>query len=357
MPPHELKLQLQAQLNNKTKPPCSLGKLEALALQIGLIQQSLNPTAKPAKLLLFAADHGVYAEGIAPYPQAVTAQMVLNICAGGAASSVLARQHAISLSVIDVGVAAKLDAHALLIDAKVALGSRNLAREVAMQPDELQAAMAAGASAVQLSANDARVLLIGEMGIGNTTSATALSCVLLGALPAALTGPGTGLDPAGIAHKAAVIHAAVQRHGYAPGTPFVATSKEAVLQLLGALGGLEIAAMTGAYLQCAAMRKVILVDGMIATAALACAVLLEPTVLEFCVFSHQSSEPAHTGLLQMLAATPLLDLQLRLGEGTGALCAYPLLQSACAIINEMATFSSAGVADATAPVTPTPVSH
>ena len=349
MTQQDLKQQLQTLLNNKTKPPGSLGKLESQALQIGLIQQSLNPTSTPAKLLLFAADHGVYAEGIAPYPQAVTAQMVLNICSGGAASSVLARQHNINLNVVDVGVAAKLDAHPLLIDAKVALGSRNLAREVAMQVDELQAALIAGRSAVQTCASEARVVLIGEMGIGNTTAATAISCVLLGALPEVLTGPGTGLDQAGIAHKAEVIRKAMQLHGYTPGASFTALSKVDVQKLLGALGGLEIAAMTGAYLQCALMRKVILVDGMIATAALACAALMDPQVLEFCVFSHQSSEPAHAGLLRLLGAAPLLDLQLRLGEGTGALCAYPLLQSACAIINEMATFSSAGVADTSAP--------
>jgi len=341
----DLKQQLQTRLNNKTKPPGSLGKLESLALQIGLIQQSPTPTASPAVLLLFAADHGVYAEGVAPYPQAVTAQMVLNICKGGAASSVLAQQHAIELFVFDVGVAAKLDPQPRLVDAKVAFGSRNLAHGVSMYAEELNAAMTAGRNAVQTCAKDARVVLIGEMGIGNTTSATALSCVLLGALPEALTGPGTGLDQAGIAHKAKVIQAAMQLHGYQPGASFTVASKEDLLQLLGALGGLEIAAMTGAYLECASMRKVILVDGIIATAALACAVLLAPEVLEFCVFSHQSSEPAHTGLLRFLRATPLLDLQLRLGEGTGALCAYPLLQSACAIINEMATFSSAGVAD------------
>ena len=342
----DLKQQLQARLNNKTKPPGSLGKLESLALQMGLIQQSPTPIASPAMLLLFAADHGVYAEGIAPYPQAVTAQMVVNICAGGAASSVLARQHAIELLVVDVGVAAKLEPHPrLMAAAKVAFGSQNLARGLAMPADELHAAMNAGRNAVQNCAKDARVVLIGEMGIGNTTSATALSCVLLGALPEILTGPGTGLDPAGVAHKAAVIRAAMQLHGYQPGAPYSVASKGDLLKLLSALGGLEIAAMTGAYLECASMRKVIIVDGMIATAALACAVSLAPEVLEFCVFSHQSSEPAHTGLLLFLGATPLLDLQLRLGEGTGALCAYPLLQSACAIINEMATFSSAGVAD------------
>ena len=341
----DLKQQLQARLNNKSKPPGSLGKLESLALQMGLIQQSPTPIASPAMLLLFAADHGVYAEGIAPYPQAVTAQMVVNICAGGAASSVLARQHAIELLVVDVGVAAKLDSHPRLVDAKVAFGSHNLARSIAMHANELNAAMTAGRNAVQTCAKDARVVLIGEMGIGNTTSATALSCVLLGALPEILTGPGTGLDPAGVAHNAAVIRAAMQLHGYPPGAPYSVASKEDLLKLLSALGGLEIAAMTGAYLECASMRKVIVVDGMIATAALACAVSLAPEVLEFCVFSHQSSEPAHTGLLLFLGATPLLDLQLRLGEGTGALCAYPLLQSACAIINEMATFSSAGVAD------------
>ncbi len=342
----DLQQLLQARLDNKTKPPGSLGKLESLALQIGLIQQRTTPTASPATLLLFAADHGVYAEGIAPYPQSVTAQMVANICAGGAASSVLARQHNLRLHVVDVGVAAILDPHPRLVDAKVAFGSRNLAREVAMLPDELQAAITAGRNAVQNCAEQARVVLIGEMGIGNTTAATALACVLLAALPEVLTGPGTGLDSAGIAHKASVIRAAMQLHGYQAGTAFLNAGKADVLCLLGALGGLEIAAMVGAYLQCASMRKVVLVDGMIATAALACAYLLEPQVLEFCVFSHQSREPAHAGLLRFLDAAPLLDLQLRLGEGTGALCAYPLLQSACAIINEMATFSSAGVADA-----------
>lgn len=342
----ELQQLLQARLDNKTKPPGSLGKLESLALQMGLIQHSPTPVASPATLLLFAADHGVYAEGIAPYPQSVTAQMVANICAGGAASSVLARQHNLSLHVIDVGVAAILVPHPRLVDAKIALGSRNLARGVAMLPDELQAAISAGRSAVQNCAQQAHVVLIGEMGIGNTTPATALACVLLAALPEVLTGPGTGLDSAGIAHKASVIRAAMQLHGYHPGTPFLNARKEDVLRLLSALGGLEIASMVGAYLQCSSMRKVILVDGMIATAALACAFLLEPQVLEFCVFSHQSREPAHAGLLRFLDAEPLLDLQLRLGEGTGALCAYPLLQSACAIINEMATFSTAGVADA-----------
>ncbi len=341
--PNHLKTQLQSLLDNKTKPPGSLGRLENLALQMGVIQATTAPRASPAQLLLFAADHGVYAEGIAPYPQAVTAQMVLNICAGGAASSVLARQHGIALTVIDVGVCGDLPAQTTLVQAKVRAGSRNFALEAAMTPLELNAAMDAGRAAVQ--ASDAAVILIGEMGIGNTTSAAALACVLLQDTPANLAGPGTGLDAAGVAHKAAVIERALHLHGYSPVSSQVDVSVDP-LKLLGALGGLEIAAMAGAYLESARLAKVILVDGMIATAALACAAIIEPSVLDFCVFSHRSTEPAHSRLLTLLSATPLLDLQLRLGEGTGALCAYPLLQSACAILEQMASFASAGVSGA-----------
>jgi nicotinate-nucleotide--dimethylbenzimidazole phosphoribosyltransferase len=245
------------------------------------------------------------------------------------------------LTVIDVGVLTELPAHPQLVQAKVRSSSRNLARESAMSDTELAAAFACGRRAVADCA--ATVLLIGEMGIGNTTPATALACVLLEADPQDMTGPGTGLDAAGVSHKAAVIAKAMALHGYPVGGELKLAEAEDVLKLLSCLGGLEITAMVGAYLQAAAMRKVILIDGMIATAALACAVALEPAVLAFCVFSHTSSEPAHRHLLATLRASPLLDLQLRLGEGSGALCAYPLLVSACAIINGMASFEAAGV--------------
>ncbi len=327
-----LKQQLQHALDQKTKPPGSLGRLETLALQMGLIQRSVSPVATPADLILFAADHGVYAEGVAPYPQAVTAQMVANILAGGAASSVLARQHGITMTVVDVGVLSVLAPHARLISAKVRAGSRNLAFEAAMSAEELAAAMQAGRDAV--SASSAPVLLLGEMGIANTTPATAIACALLNARAADLTGPGTGLSASGIVYKALVVERALALH-----------PDRAPLEVLRRLGGLEIAAMTGAYMQAAQARKVIVVDGFIATAALLVAARLQPDVLDCCVFSHTSGEPGHARILQSLGGQPLLNLAMRLGEGTGALAAYPLLLSACALLREMASFASAGVTD------------
>ena len=323
--------QLQTLLDQKTKPPGSLGRLEDLALRLGLIQASTAPTAGPAALILFAADHGVYAQGVAPYPQAVTAQMVATILAGGAASSVLARQHGVAVTVVDVGVLTPLTPHPQLLDAKVRAGSRDLSFEAAMSAFELAAALQAGRDAVV--ASPAAVLLIGEMGIANTTPASAMACALLNAPASAIAGPGTGLDSSGVAHKARVIERALALH-----------LDRAPLEILRCLGGLEIAAMTGAFMQAAQLRKVIMVDGFIATAALLVAVRLQPNVIDFCVFAHTSGEPGHGHMLAALNAVPLLNLGLRLGEGTGALMAYPLLQSACALLSEMATFNSAGVA-------------
>jgi nicotinate-nucleotide--dimethylbenzimidazole phosphoribosyltransferase len=262
--------------------------------------------------------------------------MVANILAGGAASSVLARQHGMPLSVIDVGVAAPLPAHAQLVAAKVRAGARDLSLEPAMTVDELSAAMTAGQAAVHATGQECRVILVGEMGIANTTPASAIACALLN-LPAAwMAGPGTGLDLAGVARKADVIERALALH-----------SARGPLEVLRCLGGLEIAAMCGAYLQAWRSSKVILVDGFIATAALLVAVRMEPSVLDCCVFSHASGEPGHQYLLNALQAKPLLDLGLRLGEGTGALTAYPLLQSACAILNNMASFESARISQRT----------
>jgi nicotinate-nucleotide--dimethylbenzimidazole phosphoribosyltransferase len=330
--PAPLPQQLQTLLDQKTKPPGSLGRLEALALRLGLIQQTTRPTASPAQVLLFAGDHGVHAQGVSPYPQAVTAQMVANILAGGAASSVLAQQLGLPLTVVDVGVAAPLVPHPHLMAAKVGAGTRDCSVEPAMTEAEVEAALEAGRAAVR--GRDARVLLIGEMGIANTTPATAITCALLGLEPAQVAGPGTGLDAPGVAHKAAVIARALQLHG-----------NHAPLEVLRCLGGLEIAAMAGAYLESAAQRKVLLIDGFIATAALLVAARIDLSVLDCCVFSHTSGEPGHRHLLHALQARPLLDLGLRLGEGTGALAAYPLLQSACAILNNMASFTSAHVSN------------
>jgi nicotinate-nucleotide--dimethylbenzimidazole phosphoribosyltransferase len=316
----------------KTKPPGSLGRLESIAEKMGSIQQTASPTATPAALLLFASDHGVHAESVSPYPQAVTAQMVLNIAGGGAASSVLAKLHGVDYRVYDVGVASELPSHPKIQSAKVRHGTRNLMLECAMNEAEMQAAVQSGRDAVREFAADARVVLIGEMGIANTTSAAAIACALLDQPAQIVTGAGTGLDATGIAHKARVIAAAIQLHK--------ATQP---LDVLRCVGGYEIAAMLGAYLESLEARKVILVDGFIATAALLIAARIDPGVTDACIFSHTSHEQGHRIVLDALGAKPLLALDMRLGEGTGALVAYPLLLQSCALLRDMATFESAGV--------------
>lgn len=336
----EMTLREQAlhKFNNKTKPPFSLGQLETVAVEMAVIQGTLNPSHDPAVALIFAADHGVYAEGVSPYPQAVTAQMVTNIVSGGAASSVLARAHGVDLRVIDVGVLTESAAHTLLHDSRIRASSRNMHAEAAMTEDELGAALAAGASAV--ARHPSKVLIIGEMGLANTTAATAMSCAMLNLPATSLTGPGTGLDAAGVAHKALVIDRILERH-----TSDGARGTDHAKEILRRMGGLEIAAMVGGYLAVVGTQTVLLIDGYIATAALLIAVSIDPAVRAHCVFAHTSGEPGHQHLLAALNATPLLNLGMRLGEATGALTAYPLLKSACALFNDMASFDSAGVSD------------
>ena len=336
----EMTLREQAlhKFNNKTKPPLSLGQLETVAIEMAVIQGSLSPSSEPVVALIFAADHGVYAEGVSPYPQAVTAQMVMNIVSGGAGSSVLARAHGIDLRVIDVGVLTASPAHPSLHDARVRASSRNMHVEPAMTEAELEEALAAGMSAV--ARRGSKVLIIGEMGLANTTAATAMSCAMLNLPASALTGPGTGLDAAGIAHKASVIDRILALH-----TSDATQGPPHAREILRRMGGLEIAAMVGAYLAVARTQTVLLIDGYIATAALLIAVNIDPLVRAHCIFAHTSGEPGHQHLLAALNATPLLDLGMRLGEATGALTAYPLLKSACALFNDMASFESAGVSD------------
>ncbi len=338
MPQISLRDQALQKIANKTKPPFSLGLLETVAVDMATIQGSLQPSAEPAAVLIFAADHGVYAERVSPYPQAVTAQMVTNIVSGGAASSVLARTHGVDLKVIDVGVLTESAAHPSLHSARVRAGSRNMKLEAAMSEDELAAALAAGRAAVLRQ--HGRVLIIGEMGLANTTAATALCCAMLNLPASTLTGPGTGLDAAGVSHKAQVIQQILERH-----TPNQTGERIDAREILRCMGGLEIAAMVGAYLAVAHTQTVLLIDGFIASAALLIAVALEPAVRANCIFAHTSGEPGHHPVLAALHATPLLNLGMRLGEATGALTAYPLLRSACALFDEMASFESAGVSD------------
>ncbi len=326
-----LAARVQHLIDHKTKPHGALGRLEALALQMALVQGTAQPRLRHPQLVVFAADHGIAAQGVSAYPQAVTVQMVANMLAGGAAVSVLARQHGLALTVVDCGVAAELAPQAGLVLAKVRAGTADASLGPAMSAAECDAARAHGRAIVQgLPGN---VLLLGEMGIGNTSAAALLMCRLTGLPLAQCAGRGTGLDDAGLAHKLRVLHAVLERHAAAV-TP---------LQQLAAMGGLEIATMVGAVWQAADECRLIVVDGFITTAAVAAAAAVQPLVLQRCVFAHGSAENGHARWLQHLKVQPLLDLGLRLGEGSGAALAWPLLRSAELLLAEMASFESAGV--------------
>ena len=322
---------LQHKIDNKTKPLGALGQLENLALQLGLIQRSETLTFDAQQMLVFAADHGVASEGVSAFPQAVTMQMVANMLAGGAAINVLARQHNFALHVVDAGVASDLADHPQLIKLKIAHGTHNLAQGPAMTAHQLHAALQAGSDV--LTGRPGNVVAFGEMGIANTSPAALLLHRLAGVSLIEATGRGTGLTDPQLAHKQSVLSKAAALHANAT-TP---------LDALAALGGFEIAMMTGAMLRAASERRVILVDGFIAGSAALCATALVPASKDYMVFCHRSAERGHRLLLDHLEARPLLDLDMRLGEGTGALLAWPLVQSAALLMNEMASFESAGV--------------
>ena len=326
-----LEAKLRHKIDHKTKPVGALGQLEDLALQLGLIQRSDVVSFHSPQVVVFAADHGIAAEGVSAYPQAVTAQMVANMLAGGAAVNVLARQHGFALHVVDAGVATDLNAHPQLISRKIAYGTQNLCKGPAMSAEQLHAALEAGAQTVKdLPGN---VIALGEMGIANTSSAALLLNRLAGTSLKEATGRGTGLSDAQLKQKRRVLLLALMRHQDAT----------LPLQALADLGGFEIAMMVGAMLQAASQRRVILVDGFIAGAAALAAQQMQPHVQHYMVFGHRSAERGHRALLEHLKARPLLDLDMRLGEGTGALLAWPLVQSAARLMNEMASFASAGV--------------
>jgi nicotinate-nucleotide--dimethylbenzimidazole phosphoribosyltransferase len=328
---------LQHLIDHKTKPLGALGRLESLALQLGLILGSTAPVLDQPQMVVFAADHGLAARGVSAYPSDVTWQMVENFLAGGAAVSVLARQHGLALTVVDAGVAKDIAPRAGLQIRKVAPGTDDCSIGPAMSTAQCEQALAAGADVVRGLPGNA--LLLGEMGIGNTSSAALLMAQLTGEPLNLCVGRGTGLDDAGMQRKLAVLQHALSLH---------ADAREP-LAALAALGGFEIAMMCGAVLEAAAQRRVIVVDGFIASSAVLVAQALQPLVLQRCVFAHQSDESGHARMLARMGAQgvqPLLHLGLRLGEGSGAALAWPLLQSACAILREMASFGSAGVSEA-----------
>lgn len=327
---------LQQRLDAKTKPLGALGRLESLALRIGLIQRSEHPRLVDPQLVVFAGDHGLAARGVSAYPSDVTWQMVENFLAGGAAVSVLARQHGLALTVVDAGVRHDFAPRPGLVVRKIAPGTADALLHPAMTEKQCGRALAAGAEIVRGLPGNA--LLLGEMGIGNTSSAALLLSRLAGLPLASCVGRGTGLDAAGLAHKLDVLGAVAQRHVDAV-TP---------LRALAAFGGFEIAMMAGATLQAASERRVVVVDGFIAGAAVLVAAKLAPSVLDCCVFAHRSDEAGHRLMLDQLGAEPLLDLGLRLGEGSGAALAWPLIESSLRLLDEMASFASAGVSERSA---------
>jgi nicotinate-nucleotide--dimethylbenzimidazole phosphoribosyltransferase len=317
-----------------TKPPGSLGRIEDIAVRLAAMQGRERPTLARPWISVFAGDHGVVEEGVAAYPQAVTRQMLLNFVAGGAAVAVLARETGASLEVVDVGTLAPGPIPGVVWD-KAAPGTANFALGPAMTAAQLHQALAAGRRAVERAlAAGADVFIGGEMGIGNSTAAAALSCALLGLAGAELAGPGTGLDVHGVARKAKVIDRALALHD---------PNRLAPLSVLARVSGFEIAALAGAYIACAQAGLPVLVDGFITTAAALAACRLNPTIRDWLLFAHRSAEPGHGRLLDALDANPLLALDMRLGEGSGAAAALPLLRLACALHAGMATFAEAGV--------------
>lgn len=337
-----LQARLRHAMDHKTKPLGALGKLEGLAVQLGLIQKSTHIELTQPQMVVFAADHGIADEGVSAYPQAVTLQMVMNMVQGGAAVNVLARQHGFALTVVDAGVASALpeaasqgSAHARVLLRKIGFGTRNMARDQAMTGAQALAALSAGMDVVaHLPGN---VVAFGEMGIGNTSSAALLLARLCGVPLDDAVGRGTGLNDAQLDHKLRVLFDVARKHRSAI-TP---------LAVLAAMGGFEIATMAGAMIQAAHERRVVLVDGFIAGAAALVARGLRPAAADYMVFTHRSAEAGHRLMLIHLQAQPLLDVEMRLGEGTGALVAWPLVQSAALLLNEMASFESAGVSTAT----------
>src|SRR5882724_6056711 len=322
-----------------TKPPGSLGRLETVANQCAGIFGTLSFALKQPRIVLFAGDHGVCAEGVSAYPQSVTAQMVLNFLRGGAAINCLARVGGIDLQIVDVGVATPLPPLEHLVKRRIAAGTRNLCTGPAMTEAETVSALQVGIEMADQAVEDGYDLLgFGEMGIGNTTPASALTAALTGLPAVAVVGRGAGADDDCLTRKISAVERALALHSKNLATP---------MEMLACIGGLEIAAMTGFCLGCASNRRPVLMDGFIATCSAALAVRMQPSVRDCLFAAHGSVEPGHRHLLALLDQRPLLDLEMRLGEGTGVALSMKLVQSAVTAFTNMSTFSSASVSGPT----------
>jgi len=339
-PPDTYLAQAKTHLDALTKPLGSLGRLEELAAQWFAIRQGDFTTPVSKSVYVFAADHGITAEGVSAYPAKVTQQMVLNFLSGGAAINVLARLNHVEVNVVDVGIDADLYGYAGLTDFKVRRGSRNMLQEPAMSEEEVVAALSAGLSLAEVAyAKGNNLVAVGEMGIGNSTAASVMTAALTGMPAALVTGKGTGLNAEAYTKKCSVVGAVLKRHFPQPTGP---------RKILRCAGGLEIAAMTGMMLGAARRQIAIVMDGFISTAAAAIACGLAPAVRPYLFAGHRSQEPGHRILLAHLDIEPIVDLDMRLGEGTGAVLAMPILEAAMRLYQEMATFTSAGISGATA---------
>lgn len=318
-----------------TKPPGSLGKLEELAIQFAAVQKTQQPKVDNVHISIFAADHGIANENVSAFPQVVTTEMIKNFSRGGAAISVLAKELDAKLEVIDLGTVVEAGDLDGVISTRIAPSTENFANQAAMTEEQLDKALAAGVAAVQRAVDsDVHVFIGGDMGIANTTSATAMACAYLDKAPVDLAGPGTGLDEQGVSHKAKVIEQALTIHE--------ATSLNEI-EILRYFGGFEIAALTGAYIAAAQQGLPVVVDGFIATVAALAAIKIKPGCDAWFIYAHQSHEPGHRLILEALNAEPLVNLNMRLGEGSGAAVVIPLLRQACALHANMATFAEAGV--------------
>jgi len=338
-PDDRLREALQYKIDSKTKPPGSLGQLEKIALQIGLIQQTLIPCLVDPAIIVFAADHGIVQEGVSPYPQEVTRQMVMNFLHGGAAINVFSRQHGIDLHVIDAGVNADFDGHlSVLHRQKIDYGTANILHGPAMTLVQAEQCLEFGMNAAdKFPHQHCNIIGFGEMGIGNTSSAALIMSACTRLPIEECTGRGTGLDDVALNRKIDILKKAQMKNGM-PNTP---------LEILATYGGFEIGQIVGAMLRSVEKNRVILIDGFIASAAYLLAQQIEPRIRDYCIFCHQSHERGHQKLLAFLNVTPLLHLSMRLGEGTGVAIAYPIIRSAVEFLNTMASFESAGVSNRT----------
>ncbi len=333
----EIISQLQSKIDSKTKPIGALGMLELIALKIGLIQNTLSPELTNPTIIVFAGDHGIASEGVSAYPQEVTHQMVLNFLSGGAAICVFSKQNGINLKIVDAGVNFNFSNTPNLINAKISMGTKNFLNSPAMDKVQCENALSKGALIVkEQGEKGCNIIGFGEMGIGNTSSASIIMSILCNISIENCVGRGTGLDDSSLKRKTQILKQAIKKH-----IPNIEKSNP--LSVLSTFGGFEIAMICGGMLQAAELNMIILIDGFIVTSALLVASKINPSVLDYCIFCHKSDEKGHSSVLNDLNAEPLLDLKMRLGEGTGVAIAYPLIKSAINFLNNMASFEDANV--------------